>query len=92
MDFLHILIDCMIFFLKIQKHAIGGTVNMNGFLLIKVTHIGSKPGLSQILEILEAAHVATAPVKKVANRISRFSVTAVSNLSLKSVDTTNHGR
>ncbi|PWA52321.1 protein phosphatase 2C family protein [Artemisia annua] len=76
----------------IQKHAIGGTVNMNGCLLIKATHIGSKTGLSQIIyiledahvarDILEAAHVARAPVQKLANQISRFSVAAVRNLSL----------
>ncbi|PWA60279.1 Cation-transporting P-type ATPase [Artemisia annua] len=39
-------------------YAIGGTVNMNGCLLIKATHIRSKTGLSQIVDILEDAHVA----------------------------------
>ncbi|KAJ0793113.1 putative translocase [Helianthus annuus] len=56
---------------------IGGTVNENGCLLIKVTHIGSETALSQIVQIVEAAQLARAPVQKLADRISRFFVPAV---------------
>ncbi|KAI7733083.1 hypothetical protein M8C21_033488 [Ambrosia artemisiifolia] len=56
---------------------IGGTVNENGCLLIKVTHIGSETTLSQIVQIVEAAQLARAPVQKLADRISRFFVPAV---------------
>ncbi|KVH92068.1 Cation-transporting P-type ATPase [Cynara cardunculus var. scolymus] len=53
---------------------IGGTVNDNGCLLIKATHIGSETALSQIVQIFEAAQLARAPVQKLADRISRFFV------------------
>ncbi|XP_024983790.1 copper-transporting ATPase HMA4-like isoform X1 [Cynara cardunculus var. scolymus] len=56
---------------------IGGTVNENGCLLIKATHIGSETALSQIVQIVEAAQLARAPVQKLADRISRFFVPAV---------------
>lgn len=56
-----------------------GTVNENGCLLIKATHIGSETALSQIVQIVEAAQLARAPVQKLADRISRFFVPAVSS-------------
>nr|XP_043609864.1 copper-transporting ATPase HMA4-like [Erigeron canadensis] len=56
---------------------IGGTVNENGCLLIKATHIGSETALSQIVQIVEAAQLARAPVQKLADKISRFFVPAV---------------
>ncbi|KVI00207.1 Cation-transporting P-type ATPase [Cynara cardunculus var. scolymus] len=60
-----------------DKNVIGGTVNENGCLLIKATHIGSETALSQIVQIVEAAQLARAPVQKLADRISRFFVPAV---------------
>ena len=65
---------------RVHKQVIGGTVNENGCLLIKATHIGSETALSQIVQIVEAAQLARAPVQKLADRISRFFVPAVSNL------------
>ncbi|GJR10814.1 copper-transporting ATPase HMA4-like protein [Tanacetum coccineum] len=56
---------------------IGGTVNENGCLLIKATHVGSETALSQIVQIVEAAQLAHAPVQKLADRISKFFVPAV---------------
>ena len=41
---------------------IGGTINENGFLLVKVTHVGSETALSQIVQLVEAAQMAIAPV------------------------------
>ena len=34
---------------------IGGTMNENGFFLVKVTHVGSETTLSQIIQLVEAA-------------------------------------
>lgn len=56
---------------------IGGTMNENGFLLVKVTHVGSETALSQIVQLVEAAQMARAPVQKLADRISRFFVPLV---------------
>ena len=60
---------------------IGGTMNENGFLLVKFMHVGSETALSQIVQLVEAAQTARAPVQKLANRISRFFVPLVSILS-----------
>ncbi|GKV22241.1 hypothetical protein SLEP1_g32123 [Rubroshorea leprosula] len=56
---------------------IGGTVNENGCLIVKATHVGSETALSQIVQLVEAAQLARAPVQKLADKISRFFVPAV---------------
>ncbi|KAK9079071.1 hypothetical protein SSX86_000741 [Deinandra increscens subsp. villosa] len=65
----------------VAKHVgdrvIGGTVNENGCLLIKATHVGSETALSQIVQIVEAAQLARAPVQKLADQISKFFVPTV---------------
>lgn len=56
---------------------IGGTMNENGCLLVKGTHVGSETALSQIVQLVEAAQLARAPVQKLADQISRFFVPMV---------------
>ncbi|KAI3994827.1 hypothetical protein MKX01_037378 [Papaver californicum] len=56
---------------------IGGTVNENGCLLVKVTHVGSETALSQIVQLVEAAQLNRAPVPELADRISRVFVPVV---------------
>ncbi|OMO78083.1 Cation-transporting P-type ATPase [Corchorus olitorius] len=56
---------------------IGGTMNENGCLLVKATHVGSETALSQIVQLVEAAQLARAPVQKIADQISRFFVPAI---------------
>ncbi|KAG1326746.1 hypothetical protein COCNU_01G006800 [Cocos nucifera] len=56
---------------------IGGTVNENGCILVKATHVGSETALSQIVQLVEAAQLARAPVQKLADKISRFFVPTV---------------
>ncbi|KAK0605932.1 hypothetical protein LWI29_032358 [Acer saccharum] len=51
---------------------IGGTMNENGCLLVKATHVGSETALSQIVQLVEAAQLARAPVQKLADQISKF--------------------
>lgn len=52
-------------------------MNENGCLLVKATHVGSETALSQIVQLVEAAQLARAPVQKLADRISRFFVPMV---------------
>ena len=53
-------------------------MNENGCLLVKATHVGSETTLSQIVQLVEAAQLARAPVQKLADKISRFFVPTVS--------------
>lgn len=53
-------------------------MNENGCLVVKATHVGSETALSQIVQLVEAAQLARAPVQKLADRISRFFVPTVS--------------
>lgn len=64
--------------LSSNVQVIGGTMNENGFILVKATHIGSETALSQIVQLVEAAQLARAPVQKLADKISRFFVPLVS--------------
>lgn len=61
---------------------IGGTVNENGCILIKATHVGSETALSQIVQLVEAAQLAKAPVQKLADQISKLFVPTVVVISL----------
>ncbi|KAL5719629.1 P-type Cu(+) transporter [Ranunculus cassubicifolius] len=56
---------------------IGGTMNENGCILVKATHVGSETALSQIVQLVEAAQLARAPVQKLADQISKFFVPTV---------------
>ncbi|KAG2288255.1 hypothetical protein Bca52824_047859 [Brassica carinata] len=60
---------------------IGGTLNENGVLHIKVTKVGSESALAQIVRLVESAQLAKAPVQKLADRISKFFVPLVIFLS-----------
>ncbi|KAF7149701.1 hypothetical protein RHSIM_Rhsim02G0227700 [Rhododendron simsii] len=60
---------------------IGGTVNENGVLHIKATHVGSEGALSQMVRLVESAQMANAPVQQFADRISKFFVPLVIILS-----------
>lgn len=54
-------------------------MNENGCLLVKVIHVGSETALSQIVQLVEAAQLARAPVQKLADQISRVFVPTVSS-------------
>ena len=57
---------------------IGGTLNENGVLHVKVTRVGSESVLSQFVRLVESAQMAKAPVQKIADHISKYFVPMVS--------------
>ncbi|GLJ04983.1 hypothetical protein SUGI_0008330 [Cryptomeria japonica] len=66
---------------QIGDEVIGGTLNENGVLHIRATHVGSETAISQIVRLVEAAQMAKAPVQKFADRISKFFVPFVIAIS-----------
>ncbi|PRQ33090.1 putative hydrolase [Rosa chinensis] len=62
---------------RLGDKVIGGTMNENGCLQVKATHVGSETALSQIVQLVEAAQLSRAPVQKLADQISKFFVPAV---------------
>ncbi|KAG6483227.1 copper-transporting ATPase HMA5-like [Zingiber officinale] len=60
---------------------IGGTVNENGALHVRATHVGAESALSQIVRLVESAQMAKAPVQKLADHISKYFVPLVIALS-----------
>lgn len=60
-------------------------MNENGCLLVKVTHVGTETALSQIVQLVEAAQLARAPVQKLADQISKVFVPTVSLFSFFSL-------
>uniref|UniRef100_A0A7N0ZXS5 P-type Cu(+) transporter n=1 Tax=Kalanchoe fedtschenkoi TaxID=63787 RepID=A0A7N0ZXS5_KALFE len=66
---------------RVGDGVIGGTLNENGVIHVRVTKIGSETALSQIVRLVETAQMSKAPVQKLADRISKFFVPLVIALS-----------
>ncbi|XP_024530745.1 probable copper-transporting ATPase HMA5 isoform X1 [Selaginella moellendorffii] len=62
---------------RLDDKLIGGTMNENGALRMRATHVGSETALSQIVRLVKAAQMAKAPVQKFADKISQFFVPMV---------------
>ncbi len=62
---------------KSGDEVIGGTINENGFLKVKVTKVGKDTFLSQIIKIVEEAQSSKAPIQRFADVVSGYFVPAV---------------
>ena len=66
----------------LADEVIGGTVNQDGRLTVRVTKVGSDSALGQIVRLVEAAQSSKPPVQKLADRIAAVFVPVVLAIAL----------
>ena len=66
----------------VNDRVIGATMNVEGYIQVRVTHTSQEATLSQIIELVEEASSSKAPIAKLADRISGIFVPVVIVISL----------
>jgi Cu+-exporting ATPase len=63
-------------------NVIGGTINRDGRLTVRVTQVGSQTALAQIVKLVEHAQSSKPPIQHLADRVSAVFVPAVLGIAL----------
>jgi len=66
----------------VNQQVIGATINMQGYIQVRVTHTNQDNTLSQIIQLVEDASSSKAPIAKLADKISGIFVPIVMTISL----------
>ena len=61
---------------------VGGTINTNGYLVVKVTDVGEKSVLHGIIQLVENAGSTKAPIARIADKVSGIFVPVVMGIAL----------
>lgn len=60
-----------------KSELVGATTNLNGRLVFRATRVGSDTALSQIIKMVEEAQANSAPIQRLADKVSAIFVPAV---------------
>jgi Cu+-exporting ATPase len=66
----------------VGDNVIGGTVNQDGRLILRVTRTGSETALAQIVKLVETAQSSKPPVQKLADQVAAVFVPTVLGIAL----------
>jgi Cu+-exporting ATPase len=70
---------------EVEDHVIGGAVNGDGLLLVRVTAVGAESMLSRIVRMVADAQGAKAPIQRLVDRISAVFVPVVLAIAVATV-------
>ncbi len=61
----------------VGEEVIGGTMNLDGVLIVRISRIGKDTMLAQVIELVEQAQAGKAPIQRLVDRISSIFVPVV---------------
>lgn len=67
---------------QVGEKVTGGSINLNGLITVRVTHIGENTTLSKIIKFVEEAQGKKAPISKTADKVAGIFVPAVITIAL----------